>query len=208
MMKRRYAVPKTGPSDIRSRTRDFSLTGHRKRHQRQLRDLRLSWLFLGLLVLFSPFLPFNSSNNSHFSTAKAETSSQGDSLCPTTFASVVSEQGTGNPTAQRERPIKVNDKYTVPTRRLDDTVASLQKLVKSFPKVTARELARVVGKIMSMSPVMGNICSIMTRFCSIEIACRKSWDDIIVFTHKNEVLNEYEMGPGTPDVYIGQMYCR
>lgn len=30
----------------------------------------------------------------------------------------------------------------------------------------------------------------MTRFSSIEIASRKSWDDIIVFTQKNEVLNE------------------
>lgn len=79
---------------------------------------------------------------------------------------------------------------SVPKRRLDDTVASLQQLVKCFPKVTARQLARVVGKIMSMSPVMGNICSIMTRFSSIEIAFRKSWDENIVFTHKNEVLNE------------------
>lgn len=79
---------------------------------------------------------------------------------------------------------------SVPTRRIDDTIGLLQKLVKSFPRVTARELARAVGKIISMSPIMGNICSIMTRFSSIEIASRKSWDDIIVFTHKNEVLNE------------------
>lgn len=48
----------------------------------------------------------------------------------------------------------------------------------------------MVGKIISMSPIMGNICSIMTRLSSIEIASRKSWDDIIVFTHKNKVLNE------------------
>lgn len=54
--------------------------------------------------------------------------------------------------------------------------------------MTARELARVVGKIISMSPIIGNICS--TRFSSIAIASRKSLDDIIVFTHKNEVLNE------------------
>lgn len=39
---------------------------------------------------------------------------------------------------------------SVPTRRIDDTVGLLQKLVKSFPRVTARELARVVGKIISM----------------------------------------------------------
>ncbi|XP_048776627.2 uncharacterized protein LOC125680870 isoform X2 [Ostrea edulis] len=110
MMKRRSAVQKTGPSDTKSRTRDFSLMG-RKKHQQQ-RDLQLNWLFLGLLILFNPFLRFNSSNNSHFSTARAETSSQEDSLCRTTFVSTVSQQGTGSPTAQRERPLKVNDKYT------------------------------------------------------------------------------------------------
>lgn len=67
---------------------------------------------------------------------------------------------------------------SVPTRRIDDAIGLLQKLVKSFPRVTARELARAVGKIISMSPIMGNICSIMTRFSSIEIASRKSWDGI------------------------------
>lgn len=43
---------------------------------------------------------------------------------------------------------------SVPTRRIDDTIGLLQKLVKSFPRVTARELARAVGKIISMSPIM------------------------------------------------------
>ena len=61
---------------------------------------------------------------------------------------------------------------------------------KNFPWVTARELARVVGKIISMSPVMGNIWSIMTRFSSMEIAYRQSWEDILEFTHECEVLNE------------------
>ncbi|XP_078323013.1 uncharacterized protein LOC111126182 [Crassostrea virginica] len=43
---------------------------------------------------------------------------------------------------------------SLPERRLRDTVESLQRVVKNFPRVTARELARVVGKIISMSPVM------------------------------------------------------
>lgn len=53
-----------------------------------------------------------------------------------------------------------------------------------------RELVRVVGKIILMLLIMGNICSIMIRFFLIEIVFRKLWDDIIVFIYKNEVLNE------------------
>lgn len=68
--------------------------------------------FPGVSNSFSPFLRFISSNDSHFSTARAETNSQGGSLCRMTSVSTASQRGTGSPTVQRERPHKVNDKYT------------------------------------------------------------------------------------------------
>ncbi|XP_062610476.1 uncharacterized protein LOC134272244 [Saccostrea cucullata] len=43
---------------------------------------------------------------------------------------------------------------SVPDRRIDDAICCLQKTIIHFPDVTARELARVVGKIISMTPVM------------------------------------------------------
>ncbi|XP_062594041.1 uncharacterized protein LOC134255522 [Saccostrea cucullata] len=42
----------------------------------------------------------------------------------------------------------------IPDRRIDDAICCLQKTITHFPNVTARELARVVGKIISMTPVM------------------------------------------------------
>jgi hypothetical protein len=48
---------------------------------------------------------------------------------------------------------------------------SLTDLLNVFPNLTARQLARVTGKIISMSPVMGNITSLY-----MAIEKRKRWD--------------------------------
>ena len=64
---------------------------------------------------------------------------------------------------------------SIPEIRIDDTLSSIVRVISLCPKITTRELARVVGKVNSMSPVIGNTCCIMTRFCSIEIARRTSW---------------------------------
>lgn len=54
--------------------------------------------------------------------------------------------------------------------------SSLTDLLNVFPNLTARQLARVTGKIISMSPVMGNITSLMTRHLYMAIEKRKRWD--------------------------------
>lgn len=46
---------------------------------------------------------------------------------------------------------------SVPERRIEDAVCCLKKVIDRFPDITARELAQVVGKIISMTPVMGVI---------------------------------------------------
>ena len=79
---------------------------------------------------------------------------------------------------------------SIPDRRIEDTISCLQRTISRFPKVTARELARIVGKLISMAPVMGNICNIMTKFSSIEIASRESWDSELIFGHQKQVLDE------------------
>ena len=43
-------------------------------------------------------------------------------------------------------------------------------------KVSARELAFLVGKIISAGAVFGNISRIMTRYCSISVAAAQDWD--------------------------------
>ena len=43
-------------------------------------------------------------------------------------------------------------------------------------KVSARELASLVGKIISAGAVFGNLSRIMTRYCSISAAAAQDWD--------------------------------
>ena len=42
--------------------------------------------------------------------------------------------------------------------------------------VSDRELASLVGKIISAGAVFGNICRIMTRYCTISVAAAQDWD--------------------------------
>ena len=43
-------------------------------------------------------------------------------------------------------------------------------------KVSAKELASLVGKIISAGAVFGNISRIITRYCSISVAAAQDWD--------------------------------
>ena len=50
-------------------------------------------------------------------------------------------------------------------------------------KVSARELAFLVGKIISAGAVFGNISRIMTRYCSISVAAAQDWDSTFTLDH-------------------------
>ena len=41
---------------------------------------------------------------------------------------------------------------------------------------SARELAAIVGSIMSMNPVLGRLSRIMSRHCQITVAIAENWD--------------------------------
>ena len=85
-----------------------------------------------------------------------------------------------------------SEKYTIsiPDRRIEDTVNTLQRVIARFPCLTARELAQAIGKVISMSPVMGNVCCIMTRYSSMEIAKRLYWDNTLHMSDPMHVLTE------------------
>lgn len=78
----------------------------------------------------------------------------------------------------------------IPERRIDDLKSSLECLLKLMPKVTARQLAKVTGKIISLSPVFGNVCRIMTRYCYMKIVSRSSWDSVLNAEKMEHVLKE------------------
>ena len=55
----------------------------------------------------------------------------------------------------------------------------LNTLLENSKQLTARKVAAVVGKIIALSPVLGNICRIMTRHLHHAINERTSWDSFV-----------------------------
>ena len=72
-----------------------------------------------------------------------------------------------------------NFSISIPERRISEALVSLENILDKFPIISARQLAQFTGKIISMSPVMGNVTSLMTRHLYFAIENRKRWDGII-----------------------------
>lgn len=79
---------------------------------------------------------------------------------------------------------------SVPERRIRDVEYAIVQFLSDLPKVSARALARVAGKIISLQPVFGNICRLMTRYCYMEIVFRVSWDNTLNFKFATKSINE------------------
>ena len=60
--------------------------------------------------------------------------------------------------------------------RLQKVFDSLHWLKDQLPHVTPRFLASVVGRIVSLTPGMSNVCLLMSRFLQSVINFRDSWD--------------------------------
>ena len=73
----------------------------------------------------------------------------------------------------------INFSLHIPARRIDDCVQVLQSVLDRLPMVSARDLARCTGKIISMSPVIGNVCRLMSRNCYRLIESRTTWDCLL-----------------------------
>ena len=64
---------------------------------------------------------------------------------------------------------------SIPDRRIESALFSIEN-VQKHAKTTARKLAQITGKIISMSPVLGNVTRIMTRESYAIIEQRSGWD--------------------------------
>ncbi|VDI17418.1 Hypothetical predicted protein [Mytilus galloprovincialis] len=78
----------------------------------------------------------------------------------------------------------------IPQRRIDELLQSIHNVFREIPYISARNLAQVTGRIISMSPVIGNITRIMTRYCYMSIESRMSWDSYLVLESKSFVISE------------------
>jgi hypothetical protein len=56
----------------------------------------------------------------------------------------------------------------------------LNYVLKNPDRVIARKLASIIGQIISMSFVLGNVCQIMTRNLHLPIIGRTCWDGYVV----------------------------
>jgi hypothetical protein len=61
---------------------------------------------------------------------------------------------------------------SIPDRRISDLLCSITHIIDFFPVFTARELAQVTGKVISLSPVVGNLTRLMTRHYYMSIETR------------------------------------
>ena len=77
----------------------------------------------------------------------------------------------------------------IPDRRVND-LAALHNALDNFCTLSARKLAQVTGRIISMSPVVGNITRLMTRYCYMCIENRVSWDSLLHITFPVQVRDE------------------
>lgn len=79
---------------------------------------------------------------------------------------------------------------SIPKRRVSELLNSLNSIFEIFPRMTARTLAQITCRIISMSPVIGNISRIMTRYCYMSIENRSAWDAPLILSNENQVESE------------------
>ena len=68
-----------------------------------------------------------------------------------------------------------NGTISIAAHRLEKLASTLNNILKQT-EVTARQLAQVVGQIVSTGSVTGNLARILSRHCQISIAAVDNWD--------------------------------
>ena len=80
--------------------------------------------------------------------------------------------------------------FSLTDRRISNFTALIGKFLQSAPYVTARDCAAIAGHVMSMSPVLGNLTRLKTRFLYKVIESRHSWDSRFNIGLHNDCLSE------------------
>ncbi|XP_072028268.1 uncharacterized protein [Amphiura filiformis] len=64
----------------------------------------------------------------------------------------------------------------ITNKRISDIHSSIDAFIYALPSISARMLASLTGKIISIKPVVGNIALLKTRFMHTAILSRNHWD--------------------------------
>lgn len=74
---------------------------------------------------------------------------------------------------------------------MSDLIDNINSVFFNLPFVSARSLAKVIGRIISLSPpVIGNISCLMIRNIYRMIESRQSWDSKLCLSDQ-DVISEY-----------------
>ena len=71
----------------------------------------------------------------------------------------------------------IQGQISITTTRIDKALHHIDNALQD-PRLSAGSLASIVGKIISMSPVLGNLSRIMTRHCQMSVAAAQDWDSV------------------------------
>ena len=83
-----------------------------------------------------------------------------------------------------------NKTYKISDRRICSIVSSLENIFSSPTRVSARQLARLAGKIISTKFVLGNIVRLKTRKLYKAIENRVSWDKKFSLCNNIELIDD------------------
>ena len=81
-----------------------------------------------------------------------------------------------------------NGVHFLPKRLIESLITSISNVLINFRSSSARSLALVTGKIISMQPVVGCISRLMTKYLYSAIDSGKSWDFSTDLLARHEVL--------------------
>ena len=84
----------------------------------------------------------------------------------------------------------VSGSISITGRCISKFIAFIDKFLQSAPYVTTWDCASITGHIMSMSPVLGNLTPLKTRFLYKVIDSRSTWDSRFNIGLQNDCLSE------------------
>lgn len=80
--------------------------------------------------------------------------------------------------------------FSITNKRVNNFLEIIDQFLSLAPYVTARHCAKITGHVMSMSPVIGNLTRLKTRYLYRVIESRNSWSSHFNIGTHNEALSE------------------
>ena len=93
----------------------------------------------------------------------------------------------------------LNGRISISDKRITDIHDSIELFIQRLPMTSARVLASLVGKLMSLKPVVGGIAQLKTRFLHFAILARRHWDDLFSMNRFQLAIEEVLFWKGNLD---------